>query len=137
MITYMGKLVGVVLILAAAACRGPAGDSDLIELQRTHVGDLAVVLLSNDGALTHGKDALIVEFRRGDTLVDVGSVKGVATMPMKGLAPMLGSVFLEHADVAGRYKTVTDLSMSGDWQLKIEWDGKAGKGNATLQVTAE
>ena len=138
MITDMGKLVAVVaLIFAAAACRGPAGDSDLIELQRTRVGDLDVVLLSNDGALTHGKDALIVEFRRGDTLVDVGTVKGVATMPMKGLAPMLGSVFLERGDAPGRYKADTDLSMSGGWQLKINWDGPAGKGSASLQATAE
>ena len=138
MIRWMQKLVAVaVLTLAAAACRGPAGDADLIELQRTRVGDLDVVLLSNDGALTHGKDAFILEFRRGDTLVDVGAVKGVATMPMAGLAPMLGSVFLERADAPGRYKAETDLSMSGGWQLKIEWEGPAGKGNATLQATAE
>jgi hypothetical protein len=138
MIRGMRNLIAVaVLTLAAAACQRPAGDSDLIELQRTRVGDLDVVLLSNDGALTHGKDAGVVEFRRGDTLVDVGSVKGVATMPMQGLAPMLGSVFLERGDVPGRYKAETDLSMSGGWQLKIEWDGPAGKGNATLQATAE
>ena len=138
MITGMGKLFAVVVLtLVAAACRGPAGDSDLIELQRTHAGDLDVVLLSDDGALTHGKDGLIVEFRRGDTLVDVGTVKGVATMPMKGLAPMLGSVFLERGDAPGRYKAETDLSMSGGWELKIEWDGPAGKGIASLQATAE
>jgi hypothetical protein len=27
--------------------------------------------------------------------------------------------------------------MSGGWQLKIDWDGPAGKGNASLQATAE
>ena len=138
MITCMRPLTVVaVLTLAAAACEGPARDSDLIELQRTRVGDLDVVLLSNDGALTHGTDAVVVEFRRGDTLVDVGTVKGVATMPIQGLAPMLGSVFLERGDVPGRYTAETDLSMSGGWQLKIEWDGPAGKGNAILQATVE
>ena len=130
-------IVVAVLTLAAASCRGPAGDSDLIELQRTRAGDLDVVLLSNDGALTHGKDGLIVEFRRGDALVDVGTVKGVATMPMAGLAPMLGSVFLERGKVPGRYTAQTDLSMSGGWQLKIDWDGPAGKGAASLEATAE
>jgi hypothetical protein len=138
MIKCMRELIAVaVLTLGAAACGPPAGDSDLIELQRTRVGDLDVVLLSNDGALNHGKDAAVIEFRRGDTLVDVGAVKGGATMPMAGLPPMLGSVFLERGDAPGRYKVETDLSMSGGWLLTIEWDGPVGKGNATMQTTAE
>ena len=124
------------LILTTGACGKPAG-SDQIELQRVHSGDLDVVLLSNDGALTHGKDAFTLEFRRGDTLVDVGTVKAGASMVMAGMPPMLGSVFLERGDVPGRYKAETDLGMSGGWQLKIEWDGPAGKGNASLQATAE
>lgn len=124
------------LILMTAACGKPGG-SDQIELQRVHSGDLDVVLLSNDGALTHGKDTFTLEFRRGDTLVDVGTVKAGASMVMAGMAPMLGSVFLERGDVPGRYKAETDLGMSGGWQLKIEWDGPAGKGSASLQATAE
>jgi hypothetical protein len=123
-------------ILTTAACSKPAG-SDQIELQRVHSGDLDVVLLSSDGALTHGKDAFTLEFRRGDTLVDVGTVKAGASMVMAGMPPMLGSVFLERGDVPGRYKAETDLSMSGGWQLKIDWDGPAGKGSASLQATAE
>ena len=124
------------LILTTGACGKPAG-SDQIELQRVHSGDLDVVLLSNDGALTHGKDAFTLEFRRGDTLVDVGTVKAGASMVMAGMPTMLGSVFLERGDVPGRYTAETDLGMSGGWQLKIEWDGPAGKGNASLQATAE
>lgn len=129
-------LVFIALILTTAACGKPAG-SDQIELQRVHSGDLDVVLLSSDGALTHGKDTFTLEFRRGDTLVDVGTVKAGASMVMAGMAPMLGSVFLDRGDVPGRYKAETDLSMSGGWQLKIEWDGPAGKGSASLQATAE
>jgi len=124
------------LTLTTAACGKPAG-SDQIELQRVHSGDLDVVLLSSDGALTHGKDTLTLEFRKGETLVDVGTVKAGASMVMAGMPPMLGSVFLERGDVPGRYKAETDLTMSGGWQLKIDWDGPAGKGNATLQATAE
>ena len=123
-------------LILTTACGKPAG-SDQIELQRVHSGDLDVVLLSSDGALTHGKDAFTLEFRRGDTLVDVGTVKAGASMVMAGMPPMLGSVFLERGDVPGRYKAETDLGMSGGWQLKIEWDGPAGKGNASLQATAE
>jgi hypothetical protein len=132
--------VAIVFILAAViatACgRGTEG-SDLIELQRQHSGNLDVVLLSDDGTLTHGKDGFIVEFRRGDTLVDVGTVKAGATMVMAGMAPMMGSVFLDKGDMAGRYKAQTDLGMSGGWQLKLEWNGPAGRGTATFAATAE
>jgi hypothetical protein len=125
------------LVVATLACGGNSAGSDLIEVQRVHTGDLDVVLLSNDGSLTHGKDAFTLEFRRGEKLVDVGTVKAGASMVMAGMAPMLGSVFLERADAPGRYKAETDLSMSGGWQLKLEWDGPAGKGSTTLQATAE
>ena len=135
------KLVSVPLIvavvLAGAACSGKSSASDLKELRRVHSGDLDVVLLSSDGNLTHGKDAVTLEFRRGNNLVDVGTVKVGAAMIMAGMPPMLGSVFLERGDVPGRYKAETDLTMSGGWQLKIDWDGPAGKGSASLQATAE
>jgi hypothetical protein len=58
-------------------------------------------------------------------------------MVLAGMAPMLGSVFLEKGDMPGRYKAQTDLGMSGGWRLKLEWDGPAGKGTATMQAMAE
>jgi hypothetical protein len=115
----------------------PPPDSDRIELQRARSGDVEVVLLSDDGALTHGKDTITIEFRRGGRLVDVGMVNAGATMPMAGLPDMLGSVFLEKGDAPGRYKAETDLSMSGGWTLKLDWDGPAGKGSASFQPTVE
>ena len=123
--------------MAATTCSRPAWESDLIELQRVRSGDLDVVLLSNDGTLSHDQDSLTVEFRRGDDLVDVGVVKVAATMPMAGLPEMQGSVFPERSDVPGRYNAETDLSMSGGWNLKIEWDGPAGKGSASFSATVE
>lgn len=125
------------LLLTLAGCAGGTAGTDLLEFQRVRAGQLDVVLLSNDGNLTHGKDAVTVEFRRGDELVDVGTIKAAATMPMAGMPPMLGSVFLERGDAAGRYTAQTDLSMSGGWQLKLEWDGPAGKGSASFQATVD
>jgi hypothetical protein len=130
-------LLGVVLA-AVLSCRAPdPASSDMIELQRVHSNGVDVVLLSTDGTLSHGKDAITLEFRRGDELVDVGTVKAGATMPMAGLPDMLGSVFLERGDEPGRYTAETDLSMSGGWTLKLEWNGPAGRGTATLDVTLD
>jgi hypothetical protein len=125
------------MAVTSAACGGNTAGSDLIEVQRQRSGGLDIVLLSDDGTLTHGKDTFTVEFRRGDTLADVGTVKAGATMPMAGMAPMMGSVFLEKGDAPGRYKAETDLSMSGGWTLKLEWDGPSGRGTATFAATAE
>jgi hypothetical protein len=121
----------------SVACGRNDPASDLIEVQRARSGDVDVILLSNDGVLTHGKDTFIIEFRRGDRLVDVGMVKAGATMPMAGMSPMMGSVFLEPGDMPGRYTADTDLSMSGGWTLKLEWNGPAGKGSASFQATVE
>ena len=109
----------------------------MIELQRVHANGVDVVLLSSDGTLSHGKDTLTVEFRRGDDLVDVGAVKAGATMPMAGLPDMLGSVFLDRGDVPGRYVAETDLGMSGGWKLRLDWDGPVGRGTAAFDVTLD
>ena len=127
------------IAVVAVSCRERAPAEELLELQRVRSGDVVVILLSNDGSLTHGKDAFTVEFRRAsnDELVDVGTVKGGASMPMAGLPAMLGSVFLEKTETPGRYTADTDLSMSGGWNLKIDWDGPLGKGSASFQTTAD
>src|SRR5687767_13467751 len=102
------KVVYFVLIgavLSGISCRSASTDGNQKEFQRVRSGDFDVVLLSADGALTHGQDAFTVEFRKasGGNLVDVGTVKADATMPMAGMAPMLGSVFLERSGTPGRY----------------------------------
>ncbi|HET9192273.1 MAG TPA: FixH family protein [Vicinamibacterales bacterium] len=133
----MKRITSLVLILLSSCRAADTTHSDMIELQRVHANGVDVVLLSSDGTLSHGKDTLTVEFRRGDDLVDVGAVKAGATMPMAGLPDMLGSVFLEPAKTPGRYTAETDLSMSGGWQLTLEWNGPAGKGSASFQATAD
>jgi len=94
---------------------------------------LDVVLLSPTGALHHGKDMFVIEFRAASdgALVDVGKVKGSATMAMAG-SPMLGSIDIEKSNVTGRYEARSDLSMAGTWRTTIEWTGPAGQGSVTF-----
>lgn len=126
---------GVVIALAMApvACR--RGDvAPLKELQRTHAGAIDVVVLSPNDALRQGKDSFVLEFRGADgTLVDVGTVKATATMPMAGMSPMFGTVELQRSDVAGRYIASTDIGMVGGWQMAVEWNGTAGAGATRFQ----
>ena len=127
----------LIALSASIACGRSPGSGPLKELQRTKSGDLDIVLLSDDEGVRQGKDTFVLEFRRGSDLVDVGTVKVNATMVMAGMAPMMGSVFIERGDAPGRYKADTDLGMSGGWQLKLEWDGPAGKGGASFNATVD
>ena len=126
------------LAMAVVACGRGNDSGKLTEVQRVRSGRLDVVLLSPREAIHHGKDTFVIEFRSdsGGTLVDVGTVKGNATMPMAGM-PMLGNIDVARTNVAGRYEANSDLSMAGTWRMAIEWNGPTGQGSATLSGTVQ
>jgi hypothetical protein len=122
--------------LVVIGCGG--GDAtSLKEIQRVKSGDLDIVLLSDDGALNQGKDAFVIEFRKPDgALVDVGTVNASANMPMPGMT-MPGSIRVQRAEAAGRYQANGDFGMAGGWQMKVDWDGPAGRGSASFDGTVQ
>jgi hypothetical protein len=126
--------------LAAAVLVSGCGGGDattLKEIQRVKTGDLDVVLLSDDGALNQGKDAFVIEFRKAwGALVDAGTVTASANMPMPGMT-MPGSVHVERSAVPGRYQANGDFGMAGGWQMKIDWDGPAGRGSTSFEGTVQ
>ena len=127
------------LLAAAAVACGCANDAaKLTELQRVKSGALDVVLLSPRDALRHGKDTFTLEFRSasGGNLVDVGTVRGSATMPMAGM-PMMGTMDVARTDVAGRYAANCELAMAGTWRMTMQWDGPAGQGSVTFPGTVQ
>jgi hypothetical protein len=134
----MGRTICGVAALAMVsvvmACSG--SDSGLKEVQRVRSGDMDIVLLSEDGTLNQGKDAFVIEFRRGDALVDAGTVTTSANMPMPGMT-MPGSVQVERADVPGRYRVNADFGMAGAWQMKVDWNGPAGQGSVSFDGTVQ
>jgi YtkA-like protein len=121
----------VIFVIATAAIG--CGRASQTELERIRSGMVDVVLLSPRDALRHGKDAFVIEFRSasGGALVDVGQVRGSATMPMAG-TPMFGTVDVQRTDVPGRYAANGDFSMAGTWRMTIQWDGPAGQGSVTF-----
>jgi len=133
----MGRRVARALIcicsavLLAGAC-GKAGDTKLTELQRVKSGLLDVVLLSSHDAIKHGQDSFVVEFRTSEgALVDVGDVKGSATMPMPG-TPMFGSLDVKKTTTSGRYSVDAKFDMAGTWRMTLQWQGASGAGSVTF-----
>ena len=124
----------VIAVFAAACGRAPT----VTELQRVRSGALDIVLLSPHGALHHGKDAFVIEFRSasGASLVDVGNVRGSANMPMPG-TPMVAGIEVKRTEVAGRYEANGSFDMAGTWRMTIQWEGPAGQGSVTFPGTVQ
>ena len=128
----------LVVAFTAAGCGRQDAAAKLTELQRLRSGVLEVVLLSRRDALRHGKDTFIIEFRStsGGDLVDVGSVRGSANMPMPGM-PMFGTVDVKRSDVAGRYEANSEIEMAGTWRMTVQWEGAAGQGSVTFPALVQ
>jgi threonine dehydrogenase-like Zn-dependent dehydrogenase len=127
----------VLLSTVCAGCGGPTTDEmPLKEVRRTRAGTLDVVLLASGESLAQGQSTAALEFRRANgTLVDVGTVKVNATMPMAGMAPMIASGTVQPTARSGRYHVSAEFGMAGTWRFDISWDGPAGQGSASLPGT--
>ena len=130
---------GVIVVVAstAAGCGRPDAVAKLTELQRLRSGTLDVVLSSPRDVLRRN-DTFIIEFRStsGGSLIDVGSVRGSANMPMPGM-PMFGTIDVKRTEVAGRYAADARFDMAGTWRMTIQWQGPAGQGSVTFAGTVE
>jgi copper/silver efflux system protein len=105
-------------------------------VQTVQAGDLTIVLLSATGTLRQGRNTFTVEFRRGDTRVDVGRVAATANMVMPGMV-MSSGLQIRPTGERGRYLATAEFGMAAAWQFSIEWDGPAGRGSAGFQGTVQ
>lgn len=129
------SVIGLVMVACVVACGRPGETDRSSEAGRARSGDLDVVLLADQPALSLGKAVFTVEFRAASDptrLVDVGRVKASATMAMPGTSPMFGSVSVEPTSTPGRYVANSELTMAGEWRMTLEWDGPAGRGSASV-----
>jgi Cu(I)/Ag(I) efflux system membrane protein CusA/SilA len=119
----------------ATETRSPAADGRVVQTVRS--GEIAIVVRSPTGTLRSGRNTLTIEFRSpaGD-LVDAGTVRAAANMPMPGMV-MPGNVEVDPSGVRGRYAATAQFGMAGAWQISIEWNGPAGRGSANFEGTVQ
>ncbi|HEU4694395.1 MAG TPA: FixH family protein, partial [Vicinamibacterales bacterium] len=112
----------------------PTAQSAGTVVQTIRAGDLDIALLSPSGTLRQGRNRFTIEFRRtgATTLVDVGTVRASANMPMPGMV-MSGGLQVTPTDVPGRYAATAEFGMAGAWQMAIDWNGPAGQGSVSFQ----
>ena len=133
-------IVGLVSVISILVWRTrpvgnePAAQSAGAVVHTIRAGDLDIVLLSPTGTLRQGRNDFTFEFRRTGTttLVDVGSVRASANMPMPGMV-MPGGVRVTPTGVPGRYAASAEFGMAGAWPMAIEWNGPAGQGSVSFQ----
>jgi Cu(I)/Ag(I) efflux system membrane protein CusA/SilA len=135
-------IAGAVLVLLVTALgvwrQRPERDSGSRDpatgtvIQSVQSGELTIALVSASGQLRQGRNTFFIEFRRGDTLVDVGRVGASANMPMPGMV-MSSGLQIQPAGVPGRYTATAEFGMAGAWRFSIEWDGPAGRGSANFE----
>jgi hypothetical protein len=84
--------------------------------------------------LRQGRNSFTFEFRRPGTttLVDVGTVRASANMPMPGMV-MSSGLQVTPTGVPGRYAATAEFGMAGAWPMAIEWNGPAGHGSVNFQ----
>lgn len=127
-----------IFALACASGAGPAAGAKSVKSGPAG-NNLTVTIASSDGTLRKGKQDLTVTFAdAAGKPVDVGSASMNFFMPAMGsMAAMNNPATLTTTSTPGVYSAKVDLEMSGEWQAQIKYDGAAGKGSATLAVTAQ
>lgn len=106
---------------------GPAGNN------------LTVTLSNADGILRKGMQNFTVTFADASGKpVDVGAVSLNFFMPAMGsMSAMNAPATFTTTGTPGVYSGKVDIEMTGEWQAQITYEGPAGKGKATLPVTAQ
>ena len=104
----------------------------------TTVNNLTATLSNSTGQLKLGEQEVMLAFT--DTSgkpVEVGAVSLNFHMPaMGGMAAMNDAVTFTTTATPGVYNGKVNISMAGEWQAQLAYEGPAGTGKATFSVTA-
>jgi len=101
------------------------------------INDLTVRVSDRDGKLRQGDNETTIEFRGAKArLVDVGKVNLQIDNNIPG-KQIHRDVVVERTATRGLYRAKIQIDTSGNWNMKISYDGPRGKGETTFPVPAE
>jgi hypothetical protein len=136
-VVVMGGLFAAWRIAGRGELSPSTGGPGSSIVQTVRAGDVEIVLRSTNAALRQGRNTFTIEFRRpGGALVDVGTVRASANMPMPGMV-MSGGLQVTSSGVPGRFLATAEFGMAGAWQMAIEWNGPAGQGSVNFQGSVQ
>jgi len=129
----MSKTLGILFLAGSmlSACRA---QGELKTVQTQQAGDITVTVLSESGSIKNGANDFVLEFRKANQLVDVGTVDVAPVMEMAGMAPMMGTANVTASDTPGRYRVTGGLTMAGLWKFNVKYgNGQSVRINVNAQ----
>ncbi len=144
-IQFIGSITLFAVVAFAAGCGSPnnagTGAPSVGKTIATgSAGNNLTVTLSNaDGVLRKGKQEFSLTFTDGaGKPVDVGAAGLNYRMAAMGsMSEMNNAATLTTTGTPGVYAGKVNLDMAGEWQAQITYEGPAGKGKASLSISAQ
>lgn len=128
------------LFVVAAACGTKNGSSTPTGklIATVTVNNLTATVSNSTGQLKQGDQEVTLAFADSSGKpVDVGAVSLNFHMPAMGsMAAMNDAVTFTTTGTPGVYNGKVNISMAGEWQGQLAYEGPAGKGKTTFSVTA-
>ena len=131
-------LVVASLIVIAACTKSTNSVATGKPIASATVNNLTAALSNSTGQLKSGNQEVTLAFTDASGKpVDVGAVSLNFHMPAMGsMAAMNDAVTLTTTSTPGMYNGKVNISMAGEWQGQLAFEGPAGTGKATFSVTA-
>ena len=129
----------VVLTVFALACGSNDVAGSKVIKSAPAGNNLTVSLATSDGVLKKGDTEFMLTFKDSSGKpVDVGAVALTFHMPQMGtMAEMNAASTFTTTDTPGVYRGRANIEMTGEWQVKITYEGPAGRGQASFPITAQ
>jgi len=128
------------LLVIAAACGTKSGSTTPTgkPIATVAVNNLTATLSNSTGQLKQGDQEVTLAFTDSSGKpVDVGAISLNFHMPAMGsMAAMNDAVTFTTTGTPGVYSGKVNISMTGEWQGQLAYEGLVGKGKATFSVTA-
>lgn len=129
----------VVLTVFALACGSNDMAGSKVIKSAPAGNNLTASLATSDGVLKKGDTEFMLTFKDSSGKpVDVGAVALTFHMPQMGtMAEMNAASTFTTTDTPGVYRGRANIEMTGEWQVKITYEGPAGRGQASFPITAQ
>lgn len=131
------SLIGLAIFIAA--CGSKTNGAGKVIKSAPAGNNLTVALATSDGALKHGNSEFTLTFSDSSGKpVDVGAVALTFHMPQMGtMAEMNDTATFTTTETPGVYRGKANIQVAGEWQVRITYDGRKGRGQATFPITAQ
>jgi len=125
--------------MVSAACGSRTTDAGKVIKSAPAGNNLTVSLATSDGVLKKGDTEFMLTFKDSSgKAVDVGAVALTFHMPQMGtMAEMNAASTFTTTETPGVYRGRANIEMTGEWQVKITYEGPAGRGQASFPITAQ